>query len=324
MAGLLCDDPRMDLVPTIDISQPATTELEAVDAACRDHGFFLLEGHGLEELIGRTFLEARRFFSAPARVKEEIRRTESQPLGWYDRELTKRHRDCKEVFDYIEPTGALGQGMNRWPAGLPGFRETQEEFFRAFSKLAKETVRILHAALRTPPEAAEARLGSALTSTVRLNCYPVKDPVPAEERADLPRLGETALGYHTDPGILTLLLQDETGGLQALSREKKWIDVPPRRGRVVVNIGDMLQVWSNDRYRAGVHRVEPMTRQDRYSIPLFYNPPFEEVIQPIAELGDEAPRYRSFTWSEFIQARVEDNFADLGVEDTQTSHYRIV
>ena len=84
-----------------------------------------------------------------------------------------------------------------------------------------------------------------------------------------------------------------------------------------------FQVWSNDRYRAGVHRVTPITTQSRFSIPYFYNPAYPQVIEPIAELAEGRPRYRPFTWKEFIQARVDDNFSDLGSEDTQASHFRI-
>lgn len=313
----------MALVPTIDIARPAAGELEAVDAACRDHGFFLLEGHGLDALIERTWAETRRLFEAPANVKDAIRRSEDQPLGYYDRELTKRRRDCKEVFDFMDPRGAIGELRNRWPAGLPGFRETQTEFFEAFSQLAQQTLRLVHTALGAPEGVADDHPGSAQTSTVRLNHYPLDDPVPEGERADLPELGKTALGYHTDPGVLTLLLQDETGGLQAHSPADGWIDVRPKRGTIVVNLADSLQVWTNDRYRAAVHRVVPMTQKRRFSIPYFYNPELEAVIQPIAALGDEAPRYRAFTWRDFIKARVDDNFTDLGEADTQASHFRI-
>ncbi len=313
----------MDLVPTIDIGRPSEADLRAVDHACGDHGFFLLRGHGLDDLIRRNWEETRRFFSAPLKVKEDIRRTEDQPLGWFDRELTKRDRDCKEVFDYMQPGGAIGELRNRWPGALPGFKEFQTEFFEAFSVLAERTLHLVHSALGSGKEAAQAHPGSAMTSTVRLNYYPVEDPVPAEERETLPALGETALGHHTDPGVLTLLLQDDTGGLQAHSRERGWVDIPAVEGTIVVNLADSLQVWTNDRYRASVHRVVPMTKKGRYSIPYFYNPPLESTIQPIPGIGDASPHYRPFTWREFIQARVDDNFVDLGSEDTQASHFRI-
>ena len=313
----------MDLVPTIDIGNPAAAELEAVDAACRDHGFFLLEGHGQDALIERTWEQTRRFFAAGREVKDGVRRSEDRPLGYYDRELTKRLRDCKEVFDYMEPSGAIGRKRNRWPEALPEFRETQQAFFEAFSQLAAGTLELVYSALGVGREVARAHPGSRLTSTVRLNHYPTRDPVPEDEQAGLTPLADVALGHHTDPGVLTLLLQDDTGGLQAHSHEHGWIEVPPAPGTIVVNLADTLQAWTNDRYRAAVHRVRPMTQRSRYSIPYFYNPELETVIEPIAGLSGDAPRYRPFTWREFIQARVDDNFADLGAEDTQVSHFRI-
>jgi len=313
----------MELVPTIDIGNPAAAELAAVDAACRDHGFFLLTGHGQDALIERTWEETRRFFAAAPAVKEGVRRSEDQPLGYYDRELTKRRRDCKEVFDYMEPGGPIGQKRNRWPAALPVFQETQQAFFDAFSELAAGTLELVYSALGADGEVARAHPGSRLTSTVRLNHYPTGDPVPEDEQTGLTPLGDVALGHHTDPGVLTLLLQDDTGGLQAHSHAHGWIDVPPAPGTIVVNLADTLQAWTNDRYRAAVHRVRPMTDRSRYSIPYFYNPELETVIEPIAELAEGSPNYRPFTWREFIQARVDDNFSDLGAEDTQVSHFRI-
>ena len=93
----------MDRVPVVNIAAPSATSLAALDAACRDHGFFLLEGHGLNDLVDRTWDATRWFFSAGPGVKEPIRRTADRALGWYDRELTKRTRDHKEVFDFIDP-----------------------------------------------------------------------------------------------------------------------------------------------------------------------------------------------------------------------------
>ena len=132
-----------------------------------------------------------------------------------------------------------------------------------------------------------------------------------------------ALHHHTDPGILTLLVQDAVGGLQTESLEDGWIDVPPVPGTIVVNLGDAMQVWTNDAYRAAIHRVTPRRGQPRYSTPYFYNPQSDAWLEPLEGLTEAAPRYRRFTWKEFIQARVSDNFADLGAEDTQISHYKI-
>lgn len=311
-------------VPTVDISNPNATSIEALDAACRDHGFFLLSGHGLDDLITRTWNETARFFDCERAIKDEIGRDLDNPMGYFDRELTKRKRDNKEVFDFLDPTVPAIDARNRWPRDLPGFRETMTELFDEFSALADRTMRLIHQALELAPDSQSKVAGSRHSSMIRLNCYPVDDPVPAAERDALPPLGETALGYHTDPGTLTLLLQDDTGGLQTESLDHGWIDVPPTDGTIVVNLGDCMQAWTNDRYRAAVHRVVPMTRNRRFSIPYFQNPHRDSVIAPVPELSSSGARYRAFEWREFMAARAYDNFTDLGVDDTQVTDYRVV
>lgn len=311
----------MDLVPTIDISSPTDTSLADIDRACCDHGFFLLSGHGLDDLIDNAWSQARAFFDTERSNRVAIMRDEDNSLGYFDRELTKRRRDSKQVFDFMDPRGKRGQARNRWPDSPDGFKETMIDFYDAFSDLARRTTEVVHQSLGLDAEATVRYQGDRATSAVRLNHYPVGDPVPADERDGLVELGETALGYHTDPGVLTLLLQDDTGGLQARSADGTWVDIEPRPGTIVVNLADAMQVWTNDRYKAAVHRVTTMTERDRMSIPYFLNPVSQAVIEPIAELGD--PVYRAFEWSELMQARIDDNFSDLGAEDTQIADFKV-
>ena len=313
----------MDVVPTVDISDPGATSLRALDRACEDHGFFLLSGHGLDGLIERTWAETKRFFAAGPEITEPLRRSAERQLGYHDRELTKRMRDHKEVFDFIDPAQPDEAELNRWPAELDGFRRSMAEFFDAFATLATVTLDLIHATLGLEPDTAAAHAYRRRSSSVRLNHYPVGDPVPKGERSDLRPLGDVALGHHTDPGVLTLLLQDDIGGLQTHSRESGWIDVPPRPGTVVVNLADVMQVWTNDRYRAAVHRVQPITDRGRYSIPFFGNPAGSLVVEPIAAIAGAAPRYRPFAWGEFMQGRMDDNYEDKGAEDIQIGHYAI-
>lgn len=313
----------MSFVPVVDISNPSASSLEQLDQACADHGFFLLEGHGLDDLIARTWTMTEAFFASDPANKEAIRRNPDAMLGWYDRELTKRKRDHKEVFDFIDPDIPAAQSPNRWPVGPDGFAAAMRDFFDGFASLADDTLALVHHTLGLADDIAAVHTNARRTSTVRLNHYPVGDPVPADEREGLNPLGEVALGHHTDPGVLTLLLQDDTGGLQAESHEHGWIDVEPRPGTIVVNLADTLQVWTNDRYRAAVHRVVPMTERSRYSIPFFSNPPRDCVIEPIDALAAGDPRYRAFTWREFIKGRADDNFADLGVDDIQIGAYAL-
>lgn len=313
----------MSSVPIVDLTNPSATSLGALDAACRSHGFFLLAGHGLDELIARMWAQTERFFDAPASVREGLRRSETSPFGYNDRELTKRFRDCKQVFDFGDPSVERLEALNHWPAALDGFRDTMVEFHMQMGRLLGETMSLLHAALGLSDESRTIMRAEASGAAVRLNHYPVADPVAEPERAGLAALGPTALGYHTDPGSLTLLLQDETGGLQTRTRAGDWIDVEPEPGTIVVNLGDAVQVWTNDRYVAAVHRVVNMTDRRRFSIPFFANPPRQGMLEPLHELVDGAPRYRPFRWMDFAQARNTDNVHDVGAPDAQISDYAI-
>lgn len=312
----------MSVVPIVDISNPSATSMDSLDRACRDHGFFLLTGHGHDELIESMWSETKRLFDSEQEIREEIRRGPNSPFGYNDRELTKRKRDHKQVFDYGCPTEPLMERFNSWPR-LDGFQSVMAQFHESFGRLANKTVQLLHESLQLSESGRQAIAGDAGRSSVRLNHYPVGDPVPEAERDALVDLGPTALGYHTDPGVITLLLQDQTGGLQTQTRDGEWIDVEPQPGTVVVNLADAMQVWTNDRYVAAVHRVVPMTSERRFSIPLFFNPVKNAVIEPLPELCTEPARYRSFEWREFMQARNDDNFADVGASDTQISDYLI-
>jgi len=283
----------------------------------------LLTGHGLDALIESTWRSTRAFFDADRSVRVAIMRSEQNPLGYFDRELTKRRRDHKEVFDFIDPREPSLDAINRWPAEPSDFRDVMVAFFDAFSSLATATLELVHNALGLNAEGRSIVCSAPSSSTARLNHYTVGDPVPPGERDGLAELGDTALGFHTDPGVLTLLLQDNTGGLQAQSLSGDWIDVPPTSGTVVVNLGDCMQAWTNGRYRAAIHRVLPMTTSRRFSIPLFSNPTRTAVIEPIPELTGGTPLYRPFTWREFSAARAYDNFADLGAPDTQVTDYLI-
>jgi isopenicillin N synthase-like dioxygenase len=313
----------MNKVPVVDVSRPSALSLDALDSACRDHGFFLLSGHGLDDLIARTWSETAAFFDADRSVHESIMRDRDNPLGYFDRELTKRRRDHKQVFDFVDPTSPPHDARNRWPAGLPDFRESMVALYEAFDDLATKALSLIHQLLKLGPESRRQVVGDRRGSMIRLNHYTVGDPVPADQRDGLAELGETALGYHTDPGVLTVLLQDETGGLQAESAEHGWIDVPPVPGTIVLNLGDCMQAWTNDRYRAAVHRVLPMSSSRRFSIPYFLNPPRDSVIAPVPEMCGTGARYRAFAWREFMDARAYDNFADTGADDAQVTDYRL-
>ena len=128
--------------------------------------------------------------------------------------------------------------------------------------------------------------------------------------------------HHTDAGILTVLLQDDVPGLQ-VRRGGRWYGVPPIRGALVINLADMLQMLSNDIYRAPLHRVLASTGRDRYSVPFFYNPAYDADCGPLQALVTpaRAARYRPVNWGEFRKRRADGDFADYGHE-VQITDYR--
>lgn len=334
------DVPTLDLVAlraTAHDRVAAAQAHAALDRACQNHGFFLLTGHGLDAPFAAMWDASAAFFNGDRQNKQAIYRTAEQPLGYYDRELTKRQRDLKEVFDFTQPRPKGERDPNQWPAEPAGFQQAMATFYAATGELALELLALLghtlaygiareHGASEAEALAAAPYAmpeGSPRTSNVRLNYYPTQDPLSDADRTGTAALGDMALHHHTDPGLITLLLQDDVGGLQTRTRHGQWIDVPANPEAVVVNLGDALQVVSNDRYCAAVHRVLPMGTRARYSTPYFLNPRPDAVLAPLAALANAAPCYHPIPWKQYIQARIDDNFADLGEDDTQISHYRI-
>lgn len=324
----------MENIPTIDFAEYQRGGFDAIDQpalveACEDHGFFLLTNHGLENVVTNTFAASSEFFAMDREMKTAVYRDESNPLGYYDRELTKQKRDQKEVFDF-KAGGHISKNPERhtrWPDQPQSFRPALTDFFQSFAQLSAATMSMVLAALGMSEaevlQTMEKGFGDLHTSAARLNYYPSADPVPDAERTDLTGLGDMALHHHTDPGAITLLLQDNHGGLQALSKKDGWIDVPPVDGAIVVNIGDVLQVWTNDRCTAGVHRVLPVhSEQGRYSVPFFYQPAVKAIIEPWVG-GQDAALYRAFSWQEYIRGRVTDNYSDIGEDDIQIERYRV-
>src|SRR5262249_35211465 len=151
--------------------------------------------------------------------------------------------------------------------------------------------------------------------------YPGHDPLCPERPASA--TGHLGVHHHTDAGALTVLLQDDVSGLET-NVDGHWILVEPVIGALVVNIGDMVQVWSNDRYPAPLHRVRASTNRERYSLPFFFNPVSDAVYAPLAALtnGQSPPRYRAINWGKFRWKRQQGDYADYGAEN-QISDHRI-
>ncbi len=321
-----------DQLPVIDVSTvvsdaeapEAKDAVNAIARACREWGFFQVVNHGVSQsLIDAVWQNTRHFFDQPTPVKEAVMRTRENPWGYYNNELTKNQRDKKEVFDYT--TGGrdpIYASENRWPSSDPHFRQTMCTYRDAVTGLSLALLRGFCVGLDLPAEFMQADFGDDHTGFVRLNYYPVDDPLADTSMEHLP-IADLGVHHHTDAGALTILLQDEVGGLQVF-KGGYWYNVDPLPGAFVVNTGDMMQVWSNDIYRAAVHRVLAMDDRDRFSIPFFFNPRGDAKVSPLPSVvSPEHPaRYRIINWAEFRGKRTDGDYADYGPE-VQIAQYRI-
>ena len=304
-------------VPVIDIAElDSPASLAAIDRACRDWGFFQVTGHGIEPALLRNIFEvSREFFAQPAEEKQRIRRDADNPWGYYDKELTKNQQDWKEIYDFGPANGNLLKP--RWPSGQ--LRLRFEPIVRAYyancRTLALRLLSAMASNLGVNASYLTRGFADAHTSFLRLNYYPQCTFSASAERL-------FGVGEHTDAGALTLLLQADQPGLE-VCRDGQWHLVEPTPGALVINVGDMIQVWSNDRYRAALHRVVTNPSGDRYSVPFFLSPSYETTYAPLpTTVTPERPaRYRPIQWREFRTLRAAGDYADIG-EEVQITHYR--
>jgi len=288
-----------------------------VRRACEGHGFLYLVEHGISpELTDRVLAQSRRFFDLPEADKRRVDKAASpcnrgyEPLRGQVLE-PGAPPDLKEGYyigadlppsDPRVAAGLFNHGPNQWPEGLPGWRETMERYFAELSALCARVMEMLALSLDLPPGAFD-RFCEDPMATLRLLHYP---PQPAQ-----PAPGEKGCGAHTDFGALTLLLQDDAGGLQVLDGERGWIDAAPMPGAFIVNLGDLVARWTNDRYRSTLHRVINTSGRERYSVPFFFTGRADHVVACLdtCRAAGEAPRYPPTTAIGHLQEMYRRTYA---------------
>ena len=306
-------------VPVIDIPTLDASTLAQIDAACIEWGFFHVTGHGVARTVrDNTLARMREFFALPRPQKLAVERTATNSWGFYDRELTKNTPDWKEIFDIGPPetSGPMAGASPQWPDEPVAFRPAMEIFAREAKRVAYRVLEAISINLGLPPDALRVFF-SDHTSFLRLNYYPVCDDPAPPDSPTVPKGGHLAIGHHTDAGAVTVLLQDDQTGLQVL-HDGAWSNLTPVPGTLTINIGDVVQVWSNDRYPAPLHRVTAHAGRERFSAPFFFNPAYATDFAPMVG----RPRYRTINWGEYRAARSAGDYADFG-EEIQISHFRL-
>jgi isopenicillin N synthase-like dioxygenase len=279
-------------IPVIDVGSllsgdgPGDVAAE-LDAACRDTGFFCIVGHGVDpDLIASLDRSAREFFALPEESKAEMAMAVGGRAwrGWFPLggEVTSGIPDRKEGIYFGEELGdddprVLAHtplhGRNLFPRDLPEVRTAVLAWFDALTRLGHAVMSGIAVGLGLPADWFREHLTQQPTLLFRIFRYPIDGP------------GNWGVAEHTDYGLLTLLLQDDCGGLQVKGRDG-WVDVPPIPNSFVCNIGDMLERMAGGRYRSTPHRVLNTSGRDRLSFPFFFDPSWDARIEPLP-LADE-------------------------------------
>lgn len=272
-------------IPIIDLSDAfvsaaAKRHLAAeIHKTCRESGFFYVKNHGVPaEIMAAQLAAARTFFAQPLETKLALDWSRSPVRRGYEPMAMQTldsgsPPDLKEAFVVGRELGpdhwlvrekVPFEGPNLWPEGLPGFREQMERYTGHMMALGQTLAELLCLSLDLPEDYLHPGLEEPNCS-VRLLRYP---PQPADARFN--QLGS---GAHTDWGLLTILLQDGSGGLEVRTVDGGWIRADPIPGTFVINLGDMVPRLTNGLYPSNLHRVlNNVGGGDRHSVATFFNP----------------------------------------------------
>lgn len=301
-------------IPEVDVSGYLAGDRKATEAAAgqlaqafEDVGFFYLVGHPINwQTVEDMYDWDRRFHELPMEVKESLRLGSGfagyLPLG-AGRSVTStvagdaRKPNLNAAFIVTPPES----GLNRWPP-LEGFQEVVTDYFTVMRSLAFRMLPLVARSLELPEDFFTPHFDGPLTAALRMSHYPV---VPHEE-------GQFGQDAHTDNPFITFLPSNPTGGLAVRPIGQDWINVPPLPGAFLVNSGNTLARWTNDRYLATPHRVLNASGRDRYALPFFYAPLEEAVVAPATRWvsADRPARYQPIVYRDLKRTFLTANYGN--------------
>ncbi len=315
-----------DQIPVIDLG-PLWTDTEAglrqvadaIDTAYSQVGFAYIVNHGISQaLIDGLFDVSKLFHALPREVKMKIEVNAFHrgfiPINTSTvqtssvAKVTKPNQSDSFMMMHELPdddpdvlVGAPLAGPNQWPEDLPQFYPAVTAYNRALVDLARQLVRPISVALGGGPHDLDTYFERP-TTFLRLLAYP---PQPQERPDDL--FGSAP---HTDYGFITILAQDELGGLQVRNVAGDWIDAPYMPGSFVMNTADILHRWSNGRLISTPHRVINRADRMRYSTPFFFDPDMHAEIRPLPGCvrEDQPARYDPVIYGDYLMERLHKNY----------------
>lgn len=318
-AKLIKDIPVIDLGPVI-AGDPGAQERagEQLLAACQRLAFFFVANHGVPPLTMESIIkESARFHAQPMEEKLKVKvgadvlgylppGGQTQASSIYNKN-TRRELSASFYMRREAPVGVSNAGSpiyynNKWPENLPGFRETLLDYYAQLEGLARHLLPLFSIALGMGPQFLTGHEGfNPFTATLRLLEYPSQDP--NEENL-------FGIGPHSDYGCITILHQGPTAGLELLLPSGEWIPAPSLPGHFLINTGQMLERWSNDRVPATPHRVINSSGHLRHSAAYLISSreDVELTCLPSCQGPGNPAKYAPFTYGEHIANMRKQNY----------------
>lgn len=320
--------PIIDLEPMFSGDEAAKEKLAAeLRKACTEVGFLYIKNHHVpQSVIDSTFDVAEDYFALPDETKMQNHVSKSTNNRGYAAMLEENtdpsaRGDLHQSYDIAldvpagDPDVLAGKvlyGPNQWPDAMPEFRKSLETYHAEMLKLSGNLLHAFALALDLEETYFDKMVDKPL-ATLRVLHYP-----PQYGEVDEKQIG---IGAHSDYECFTILAQKEgISALQVLNASGDWIAADPIPGCFVVNVGDQMARWTNDLFASTVHRAINRSGKERYSIPFFFGPNYDTIVDALPSCVDEAhpAKYEPVTSGEYINGRFAATFAHYGEAQKET------
>jgi isopenicillin N synthase-like dioxygenase len=312
---------EVDKIPVIDVSKlrsgtPETAHAVALEIrqAAEEVGFFYILNHGIPEaVIKQAYYVAKEFFNLPKELKDSVKINTNHHgyLSVGEAKMAEAERvDLKESFvwglDLPDEHSSVTMenpflGRNQWPDEMPEFKRSVYPFFEAGLQCGRDMMRAFALAMELPEDSFLKATNEPIARSSIIRYPPQPEDLGVEQFGVAP---------HTDYGCLTLLWQDQVGGLEVQTREGEWVTAHPIENTLVVNVGDLLTRWTNEGFKSTPHRVVNRKGQERYSMVIAWDPNFDTVVDPsvVCKNGSQ-PLYPPVLCGDYVLSRFDSSFS---------------
>ena len=312
---------EVDKIPVIDVSKlrsgtPETAHAVALEIrqAAEEVGFFYILNHGIPEaVIKQAYYVAKEFFNLPKELKDSVKINTNHHgyLSVGEAKMAEAERvDLKESFvwglDLPDEHSSVTMenpflGRNQWPDEMPEFKRSVYPFFEAGLQCGRDMMRAFALGMEIPEDSFLKATNEPIARSSIIHYPPQPEDLGVEQFGVAP---------HTDYGCLTLLWQDQVGGLEVQTREGEWVTAHPIENTLVVNVGDLLTRWTNEGFKSTPHRVVNRKGQERYSMVIAWDPNFDTVVDPsvVCKNGSQ-PLYPPVLCGDYVLSRFDSSFS---------------